>query len=160
MTKNKQNGFSLLEIVIGVGIIAISIFSLMAVSVLSFKVIEENTKNIQAAFLLEEGVEALKVLRDSSWTNNIAPLSGGADYYLDFSNGSWQATSSNIYIDDVFERKFTLENVNRDTNDDIVSSGGTLDPDTKKLSLFVSWYGRNGTTTQSISTYITNLFGN
>jgi len=156
----KNKGFGLLEIAIGVSIISLSIFSLTAVSNLALKLTEESARNTQASFLLEEGVEALKILRDSSWSANIAPLASGTVYYFAFTNHNWQATSTNIYIDGIFERNFALQGVNRDINDDIVSSGGILDPDTKKITISVSWLSRNGTTTQSVSAYITNLFDN
>lgn len=150
-----------MEIVIGVGVISISIFSLSAVSNLALRLTEESIRNTQAAFLMEEGIEALKILRDSSWSANILPLAVDTTYYLYFSDHKWQATYTNIYIDGNFERSFKLQNVNRnDTNDDIVSSGGILDPDTKKLTISVSWLSRTATTTKTLSTYITNFFNN
>ena len=159
--KNAKNkGFGLLEIAIGISVISLSIFSLTAVSNLALKLTEESAKNTQASFLLEEAVEALKILRDSSWSANIASLAPETVYYLSFANHNWQATSTNIYIDGIFERNFVFHDVNRDINDDIVSSGGLPDPDTKKLTVFVSWRSRNSTTTQSVSAYITNLFNN
>lgn len=161
MQKNVKNkGFGLLEIAIGISIISLSIFSLTAVSNLALKLTEESARNTQASFLLEEGVEALKILRDSSWSANIASLASGTVYYLSFTNHNWQTISTNIYIDGIFERSFVLQDVNRDINDDIISSGGILDSDTKKMTVFVSWRSRNGTTTQSVSAYITNLFNN
>lgn len=153
-------GFGLLEIAIGISVISLSIFSLTVVSNLALKLTEESARNTQASFLLEEGVEALKILRDSSWSANIASLTPGTTYYFSFTNHNWQATSTNIYIDGIFERSFFLHDVNRDINDDIVSSGGIPDPDTKKITVSVSWRFRNSTTTQSVSAYITNLFNN
>jgi len=159
--KNAQNkGFGLLEIAIGISIISLSIFSLTAVSNLALKLTEESARNTQASFLLEEGVEALKILRDSSWSIDIMPLASGTVYYLSFADHNWQTTSTNIYIDGIFERSFVLQDVNRDINDDIVSSGGILDSDTKKIIVSVSWRSRNSTTTQSVSAYIVNLFNN
>ncbi len=156
----KNKGFGLLEIAIGISVISLSIFSLTAVSNLALKLTEESARNTQASFLLEEGIEALKILRDSNWSANIASLTPGTVYYLSFANHNWQTTSINIYIDGIFERSFVLQNVNRDINDDIVSSGGISDPDTKKLTVSVLWRSRNSTTTQSVSAYITNLFNN
>ncbi len=160
INKKNQEGFGLLEIVIAVGVISVSLFSLASVSNLSLKLTEENVRNTQAAFLMEEGIEAVKILRDSSWSANISSLVPGNSYYLDFSDHNWQATSTNLYINGIFERKFSLQNVNRDSSDRIVSSGGTFDPNTKKLVVSVSRRSRVSTTTQSISAYLTNLFNN
>ncbi len=153
-------GFSLLEIVVGVSIIAAVIVGVMSASATGLKLMDENTKNIQAAYLLEEGLEAVKILRDSSWQNNVVSLDVGTNYYLSFQQGNWLATSSSVVIDGIFERKFVLSNVNRNASDDIVDSGGVLDPGTKKVVMSISWATRNGTATKSISAYLTNIFDN
>lgn len=152
-------GFGLVEVIVGVSIISLSILSVMLVAQLSQKVVGESTRKIQAAFLAEEGVEALKSMRDTSWQNNIDLLNAGSDYHLSFNGTAWVSTTSNAYIDNIFERKFVIDNVNRDASDDIAASGA-VDPHTKKVTIFVSWSARNGTTTKSISTYITNLHSN
>lgn len=158
--KNKEKGFSLLEVVIGLGILSFIIFGLFSVSELSLEIIYENTKNIQAAFLLEEGIEAIKVLRDSGWQSNIQPLSPSTDYYLEFSGAIWKSTTTDLYIDNTFERKFVLSDVYRNTDDDI-SDSGTLDSNAKKVTVYVSWFlPGTGTTTKNISTYLINLFKN
>jgi type II secretory pathway pseudopilin PulG len=154
-----KKGFGLLEIVVAVGIISISIYAVFGLFTFAIKSVDENLEKAKAVFLLEEGVEAVRVLRDSSWQNNIASLTAGEDYYLEFTGATWQATSSNVYIQNAFERKFVLEDVYRDGNDDIAETG-TLDPDTRKLTVSVSFLGSKGTTTRSVITYLTNLFSN
>jgi len=99
----------------------------------------------------------MRFLRDSSWSANIAPLSLDVDYGLVFDAGVWQVTADNIWVDNTFERTITLSTVYRDSSGDIVSLGGTLDPDTLLLVSNVSWSNRGATTTKSISTYLTNL---
>lgn len=157
--KNKKSGFGLMEIIIGVAIISASLFSLAAVSQISLRLAQTSKQNIKAGFLLEEGVEAIKFLRDSGWDANITPLTTGTSYYLNFNGISWESTGVNNYIDGVFERSFIIEDVYRDANDDIAESGNP-DLNTKKVSVFVSWNTQTGTTTKSISTYITNIFNN
>jgi Tfp pilus assembly protein PilV len=159
MAKHSKSGFGLLEVVIGVAIISITLFGLMAVSRTALRIVDGAAQNVQAGFLLEEGVEAIKIMRDSGWSANISTLSAGAPHYFNFDGSTWRATTSNIFIDGVFERSFIIENVYRDGDDDIAASG-TLDQDTKKISVSVSWNKRTGTTTKTISTYIANLFNN
>ena len=156
----KNTGFGLLEVVVGVSIIAGSIFALFAVVNGAFQMARENVRNTQAAFLAEEGFEALRVLRDSSWDGNIAVLSDGTPYELEFSGGEWRAVSGPALIDGIFERKFVLEGVGRDSGGNIVLSGGTPDQNTKKVIVSVSWRTRNATTTKIMATYLANLFGN
>jgi len=152
-----NNGFGVAEIVVAVAVISLSIFGLLSVASASLKMLRGNTTNIQAAFLLEEGVEAVKILRDSGWGANITPLNAGTNYYLAFNGTTWKATTTNAFIDGTFERKFIVSNVNRNGNDDIAASGA-LDPNTKKITVSVSWLSKTGTTTKSISTYVTKLF--
>lgn len=154
-----KSGFGLLEIVVAVSLAAVALFGISAVSQVSLRVVEENTQKIQAAFLLEEGIEALKIMRDKGWQNTINPLASNTDYFLEFTGGMWKATTTPVFVDDIFERKFNLFDVYRDINDDIAQAGA-LDADTKKITVFVSWNSRAGTTTRVISTYITNLFNN
>jgi len=143
-----KSGFGLLEIVVGVTVISVSFFGLMSVSQISLRLVEKGAQNIQAAFLIEEGIEAVKFLRDSGWNANIAPLNLNTDYYFSFNNSMWLATTSQIIIDGVYERYFTVEEVYRDANDDIASSG-TLDPNTKKINMSVFWQIRTGQTAKT-----------
>lgn len=154
-----NKGFGLIEIVVGVSIVSICLFGLAAISELSLKSMGEALKSTKASFLLEEGMEAVKILRDAGWSQNLAVITPGEKKYLNFNGAGWQLNSSNLYIDDIFERSFVLENVYRDSNDDITLSG-TLDPDIRKITVSVAWYGRKGTTTKEITGYIANLFNN
>ncbi len=48
---------------------------------------------------------------------------------------------SKLYNSSVYTRYFSVENVNRDTNGNIASSGGTDDPSTQKITTTVTWEG-------------------
>lgn len=157
--KNNKSGFGLLEIIVGITLISISVFGITSASAVSLRAMDDALNNVKASFLLEEGVEVVKMLRDTSWSLNIAPLVSGNSNYLNFNGLNWQTTSLNTFIDDRFERKFVLENVLRDVNYDIADSG-VLDANTKKFTVSVSWQEREGTTTKQISGYITNIFNN
>jgi len=154
-----SGGIGLIEAVAGVSIISIFIFSLMLATQLSQKIVGESVRNIQASFLLEEGADAVKIFRDTSWSSGIGSLAAGTDYFFTYNGTTWVSTNSNVYIDEIFERKLTLDNVYRDANDDIAPSG-TLDSGTKKATVGISWLGRTGTTTKSTSFYLTDLFSN
>jgi len=158
--KYTTQGFGVVEIIVAISIISLTVVGLFNATVVSFQTISDNTKRIQATFLLEETIEVLKVLRDQSWAVRIATVSTNTDQFLTFNGTQWRTTNDNIFIDDIFERKFQITDVYRDSNDDIVSSGGTLDSNTKKVTSSVAWASRSGTTTISASTYITNLSSN
>ena len=160
VNKYTTQGFGVVEIIVAISIISLTVVGLFNATVVSFQTISDNTKRIQATFLLEETIEVLKVLRDQSWAVRIATVSTNTDQFLTFNGTQWRTTNDNIFIDDIFERKFQITDVYRDSNDDIVSSGGTLDSNTKKVTSSVAWASRSGTTTISASTYITNLSSN
>jgi hypothetical protein len=110
--------------------------------------------------LLDEGAEALRLMRDDGWTTNIASLTVDTPYRLAWNN-AWTATTSTALIDNYFDRTFTLSSVSRDASSyDIVSSGGTADTNTKKATVSVSWNDGSGTTTKSVELYLYNRFAN
>jgi len=78
--------------------------------------------------------------------------------YFNTASSTWKstdtATSTGIFI-----RKYCLSDVKRlsSTGDISTSTSAVLDSSTKKVTVSVSWKGKNGTTTKSLSTYITNV---
>ena len=157
-------GFGLLEIVIASAVVGASIFSLSAAAVLSGRLQSQSADKIRANFLAEEGIEAMRFLRDKSWNTNLANLSQGTNYYVNFSTttSEWSVGQSiEPYIVALFERKVSVEKVYRDLNDNIVISGGAEDVDSKKITVIVSWAERGGaTSTVSLSTYLSDIFNN
>jgi Tfp pilus assembly protein PilV len=155
MRKKFDQGLSVIEVVIGAAIILLTV----SATALAFQAIVRAAAlanhTTTAAFLLEEGVEAVKVMRGGGW-NNIANLNAGTAYALVFSGGAWTAQTDRQFIDGLFDRTITVANVYRDNSDDIASSG-TLDPDTKQLTVSVAWREHNATTTKTVTTYVTNF---
>ncbi|MDO8565088.1 MAG: hypothetical protein Q7R67_00445 [bacterium] len=135
-------GLTLVEVMIASTIILGAVVTLLGVYGLYFKTALSNAELVQAAYLAEAGIEEIRFLRDQSWSTNIASL-----------------TSTTTWIDN-FQRTVNLSPVYRDASDDIVSSGGTLDSNTKLVTSSVSWQASGATTTRNISTYITNLYAN
>lgn len=158
--KNFNKGLTLVEVLVAASIILAFLLVLFTVHNTYLKTVFSNGEIIKATELGEESLEVIRFFRDSSWNTNIAPLVVGADYFLVFNNGVWQATETYSLIDDLFERKVRLDTVSRDANGDIVSSGGTLDPDTLLVTSSVAWSNRGATTTKLVSTYIVNIFDN
>ncbi|MBI2087026.1 MAG: prepilin-type N-terminal cleavage/methylation domain-containing protein [Candidatus Zambryskibacteria bacterium] len=157
MDKNSSPGLTLVEVMIATAIILTFLVALIGTYNTFMKMAFASTDIVKAAYLAEEGIEVVKFLRNSSWEGNILTLSPEVDYNLTFENNLWQATTTSIFIDGIFERKIIFSEVYRDPSAQIVSSGGTLDPDTRMVTAIVSWKRGAATTTKSIPTYITNL---
>lgn len=156
-------GFGLVEIVVASAIISISIFSLSAVAVIGSRLQNQSLEKIRANFLAEEGIEVMRFLRDKSWDSNLALLNSGINYYLSFasSTSNWSIGSAIVPLtDSFFDRKITIDDVLRDSNDNIVISGGTNDPNSKKITVTVYWQERGATSTASLSTYLSDVFDN
>ncbi len=161
--KNLQKGSGLVEILVAIFIFSIILGALINASSAYFSGAGANLLSTKAAYLAEEGIEAVKTIRDSNWSNiSTSTLEDNTDYYLYFdtsssTNNIWKATTTASIIDNNFVRTFKVNSVNRDANGRIISSGGTIDAYTKKLTVSISWVSNNSTTTKSLSTYITNI---
>lgn len=151
----------MVEIVIAASIMSVALVSLVAVYGIVEKLAFANVRALQATELTEEGVEALKFMRDSSWTTNIATLTNSTPYRFYWNGTTWTSTTSARYIDNRFDRSFVLSAVNRDpSTHNVVTSGGTVDSGSRKAVITVGWKENNATSTKSAEIYIFNLFSN
>lgn len=148
---NTKRGIGLVEALVGASILTIIvvalIFAYQAFLVQSFTTIEQT----QASFLAEEGIEAVKYLRDADWSN----ISDGT-YGLSWDSG-WQLVPSGTWIDETFLRSISIEPVRRNASTGTIDPAGSLDSNTKKVSVSVEWMRGGSTTTKTMSTYITNF---
>ncbi len=152
-----QAGFGLLEIVLVISIVSVVSVGLILIVGNLVGVGNGTAQAVIATFLTEETAEVARLFRDTHWSN-IANLTAGVNYYLVFSGNSWATSTTPVFVDGVFDRHFTVAPVYRDGSDDITESGGTLDPDTRRISVSVSWRARQATTTRSFDFILTNLF--
>ncbi|MBI1754966.1 hypothetical protein HY250_00755 [Candidatus Azambacteria bacterium] len=135
-----QKGIGLIEIVIAIFVISVSLFAVIQLSVFALKATADRNDKAKAVVFAQEGMEAVRNIRDGSWTNNIATLTFGATYYLTVSGSQWALTQTNPgALDGKFTRTIMIANVSRDINSNIVSAGGTDDASTKKVTVTVSW---------------------
>ncbi|HEY4510493.1 MAG TPA: hypothetical protein VJJ73_01515, partial [Candidatus Paceibacterota bacterium] len=159
---NKKGGFGILEIVIVVAIIGIVVFGFGQVGQLAFRLSSVSSAKIESAFIIQEGMEGVRFLRDRGWDQNINLISPDTDYYLTFSGTDYllQTTTAPL-IQGIFTRTIQFSDVYRDAQDTIIGgTSGTLDPSTKKVKVTVSWLDRAAPYSQSAEFYITNLYQN
>ncbi|MBA3550754.1 hypothetical protein H0W32_00925 [Patescibacteria group bacterium] len=163
--KSRVKGMSLIEILIGCSIIVIGILALSTTFTKYVTFALNNERTIQAAYLAEEGLEAVTFLREKGWTTYIATVSTSTPRYLawDSTNLFWKATSTPQYVDGIFLRSISISDVRRNNTTEAIStstSGTYYDPNTKNITVSVAYKQGIGTTTQTMSTYITNLNAN
>ena len=159
MKSNKFiKGISLIEVIIASSIISLSMIYIANVYGNFLKLSLENTDKVQAVFLLDEGVETIKTMRNYAWST-VASSTAGTSYYLVWQNGRWQSTTTPSVIDNKFIRKFTVADVYRDASTlNIVNSGGVLNTDSKLVSFDVSWNYKGATSSKQTSFYIFNIY--
>ena len=165
--KNKKNlGITLVEVIVACSIISLSMFALMTTAQKGLNLSSNALVKSQASLLLEEGAEAVKSIRNNNWTDVATNVTS---YHLFFNTTTklWSLNTSTTNlsgcipsypIDGVFDRTVTISSVNRDANDDIIASGGTLDAGTKKVVVTVTWTSSGVANTKSLSFYISNIF--
>jgi type II secretory pathway pseudopilin PulG len=156
-------GISIIEIIVVTFVISVALAALLGSIAFYLKTsifIEEATK---ANFLAQEAMEALRNFRDAiAWTNDdpanqydgFGVVAVDTAYYLSKSNDvppKWMLLRGSETIG-IFTREIYFENVQRDTNKDIVASGGTNDPNTKKVTVRVMWKNQE----INLVTYFTN----
>jgi len=142
-----SRGFGLVEVVVGAAILSVAFVGLAAAFQLALQVNRDTLHNLQAHFLLEEGVEVMRLLRDQSW-ENISTLSTTTSYSIVFENGTWATSTDEMFISNMFKRTVTIEDVYRDSTDDITQNGGTYDPGTRKVSVSIARSDGMATTTK------------
>jgi len=151
-----KKGVSIIEILVVILIINIALVSLLGLTAFSLKTSTSIKQTNQANFLAQEIIEAVRNFRDGTdWdTDGLGNLTNGIAYHPEKSGDNppkWQLILGEETVNG-FTRKVEFENVYRDGNDNIVDSGGTSDPDTKKVTVTISWKDK----TIELTTYFTN----
>ncbi len=154
--KQSSSGFFLIEVVVAASVIATVLILLLSSVQRSVDVSARSLERTEVSYLLEEGVEAVKSIRDNGWLT-INGLTNGTTYYLSWSGSAWSLTTTPSTIDGVFTRTVVFAAVARGSNDDIVTSGGTTDTAIRQATISVAWSPSTGSRSESMSFYIANI---
>ena len=145
-----------IEVLIAASIISVSILAATAVAQKSVYVSRESLHITQAGFLLEEGAEAVRIVRDNAWSN-VSSLALNTNDYPAFSGGTWTLSSTANTVG-IFTRTVSVASVMRDNTTKDISSSGTVDTGTKLITVKVSWNEGGSTLSKTLSFYIMNIF--
>lgn len=158
VSKNEK-GFGLIEIIITAAIIVISFTAFLTLILFSRAATLKAQRNTEAVAQGEEAMEVVRKLKDDNWTTNIASLTAGTTYYPKLTGTTWSLTTTNPSTTSYYTSTIVFSNVSRDASFNIVSSGGTNDPNTKKVVTTVTWTD-SGTKTVKLTSYIGNIKNN
>jgi len=155
--KNQKTklGSSIIEIIVGIGILTFVSFSIVTLSIGAYTTSLRDTEKAQALAYLTEGVEATRAIK----SYNFSDLTDG-DHGLDDSSGYWDLSGSSDTVGQ-FTRTLTVSNINRDgTTCEIVTSGGTNYGTTKEIEVSIDWDLEAGNSTSISATQLVTDYNN
>ncbi|MCL5797219.1 MAG: hypothetical protein M1366_00270 [Patescibacteria group bacterium] len=153
--KNKSlKGQSLIELIIAIALTSAFLPALLTGFIASRNGKAQQEQREEATNLLQETQEAIRVIREGSWS----AITTNGTYHPIVSQNTWTLSAGSDVIDGI-TRQITISDVLRDTNGNIVTSGGTVDPSTKRIDIVVSWntpIAASITSTQYLTRYLNN----
>lgn len=160
-----QEGVSIIEILVVCAVLIIGFSAILGLTTLSLKILNSVKETEQANFFAKEIMEQVRNFRDGIPWNQDDPQNKydglgkaaiGVAYRLEKSTDAlpkWQLLQGEENLDSGFRRKVVFEDVRRNSQtDNIETSGGYLDPNTKKATVTVSWKDKK----IELVTYFTN----
>ncbi len=134
MRKSFQKGFSLIELILAGAVF--SVFAWGVVEVLAFGLENDalgEEMGIATAYATE-GMEAVRSIKAKSFDNLDVTAATG----IDREDGEW-IFSGTDNTDGKYTRVISVVAVDRDGDGNITESGGSDDPDTRRVTVTVSW---------------------
>lgn len=150
-----KSGQSLVELLLAMALAAILLPALLTSLVASREGRAQQKQRVEAMTLLRESEEAIRNVRENGWTT----FAINGTFYPVISGSNWSLASGSATINSTFIQQVVISDVYRDSNGAIVSSGGTIDPSSKKVITTVSW-SEPHTSAVSSTLYITRYLDN
>lgn len=152
-SSKKLKAFSIMEIILAVGIYSVVMLTGMVV-VLNVMNINKSTLDKNRARLLStEGIEATKSIKDHLWSDIVA-----GEYMIQKQSDSWVLAPYTFDPDQKFNRKIIIQDLYRDLSGELFteSSNGVLDPNIKKIVVEVIWQVNTKNFSQIDELYLAN----
>jgi len=147
-------GQTLVELLIAIGLMAIIIPALLVGLMTARSGKPQQKQRLQAIALVKEAEESLRNVRENGWVT----FAVNGTYHPLVSGSSWALASGIETIGD-FTRQIVISDAYRDENGNLVTTGGTMDPSTKKVDITVSW-GLPFLSSLTVSSYMTRYLDN
>lgn len=147
--KYTNKGQALVELVLVIGIATLMLPGLLTALLASSEGKPQQEKKMYATALLKETETAVRNIRDNNWTT----FAVNGTYHPIISGSSWTFASGSEVMSNGIIRQVVISDVYR-LNGAITTSGGTLDPSTKRAIVTISWnepYSTNITSTMYLT---------
>lgn len=155
-TSRSRAGTALIELLVALGVFGALAAAVTTLSVDALWTLHSGADYAGAVAYAQEGLEAARQIADRSWTlltsgdHGVTVETAGAETRYAFV-GSADTV-------DIYTRVVNVADVQRDASGNIVLSGGTLDPDTKRITATVSF--ATGSTRRAASVQLTAYLTN
>ena len=152
-----RDGFGIIEFIVAMGIFLIIGASGATNIISSFSSNRLADEETQASLYAQEGIEAVKSIKNQGWQSPFLDTDCSISCGVGIIGASWTwMGTENIF--GKFTRTIEVSDVFRDSANNIVSSGGSKDPSTKKITSTVVWnFSPSRQNNISLSTYLTNF---
>ncbi|MFT7184345.1 MAG: Tfp pilus assembly protein PilV [Oceanicoccus sp.] len=169
MKKNKA--FTLLEVLLSITFITVVFTAITGLILVTLQVNRKNIRTLQASYLAQEGVEAMRYIRDSNWLQNYAWDEGAKQWGTNFGLESGEILNEFYLIEEGENQAYwSLATVASRTEDSgiVALENGQeflrliqVEPiedneDAVKVTALVSWEDRGGDYEVELSTILTN----
>jgi type II secretory pathway pseudopilin PulG len=129
-----MKGFSLIELLLAGAIFSVSAWGMAEVLMSSLSADRLSEETTIASLYAEEGLEAIRSIRARDFDALVETESSG----VVVSGGNWELSGSED-TNGKYRRIIALSEVRRNSDGDIVTSGGDPDPDTRQATVTVTW---------------------
>lgn len=153
--KKKIEGYSLIEIIIVINIFAIVFGSISVLSLDVLRASQIRRYRVEAQMAVQEQFNAIELNKNHLWASIMDATETGTKH-VEFSSGVYHivdgpGTEGEINI------SFEIYQAYRDINGFLTETAGTIDPNTRRISLIASWTDKYGFVGDyQTSYYVTN----
>lgn len=151
-----QKGISIIEMIVVSSVIGTVMLMVLGTLQNTIQLSQRSIERVQASMLLEEGVEVVKLIRNTAWSN-ISGVTNGTTYYPTWNGTTWSLSTTPNTIDGKYTRTVVFSSVYRDGQDKIAASG-TLDAGTKKVVITITWQTADQQFSTPLTFYVSNIF--
>jgi Tfp pilus assembly protein PilV len=129
-----QTGASLVEVLVAIAVTAIMLPAILTALISANAAKPAAQQQVLAEGLLRSLTEETRSIREKGWSN----ISVNGTYHPVISGSAWSLASGSTTSGN-FTEQIVINDVQRNNSGTIVSSGGTVDPNTKLATATVSW---------------------
>jgi Tfp pilus assembly protein PilV len=155
MVRVHTKGVTLIEVLIAIGTVSVILIA-VGLSVTSYVEARKNLlTQTKSTYLIEEGYETLRAIRDTNWST-LSALTVDDTYYFSLSTTTLSIVTTPEIIDTDYRRSFVVRSVYRNGSRDIVASttvGATVDSNSRQFDISVA----NPVGTSKFSAILTNI---